>query len=350
MAKGASLGAHPADQFRKQAQRREAKRNKEARDKMREVAVLHKDTTKMERKIEQFRTITRARRMTAAEREKLTAMEDELKEVLQKQKEAGIAPKKRDPSAAAVGFDPLAEVEDRGALVQYSSSGESSSDDGGNGRALHGPELGITVPLDQDMFSATDARMDEANTRTQADSKGGATHEGAASPNALPPMPPGTPPPLPEDGGGLGAIWPPLPSGPSPLYLRANPHRPSATVLAAEPQVRDLRKELTTLVPSAIARRGKHRERQRVLAAVPAMPSIVVNAAPDVAGDGGQASAPGKASASEAILGAVQQVPGVRLSVAPGAASTAPRPDAKRDKGSLDDEYQRFMDQMSKIM
>ncbi|KAJ2766110.1 hypothetical protein IWQ57_004507, partial [Coemansia nantahalensis] len=116
MAKGGALGADPAQKHRKHTQRRDAKRNKDARDKMREVAVLYKDTGKMERKIEQFRSISQTRRMTAAERERLSAMEAELKDVLQKQKEAGIARVKRNPNEKAVGFDPLAEAEDKAAL------------------------------------------------------------------------------------------------------------------------------------------------------------------------------------------------------------------------------------------
>ncbi|KAJ2900525.1 hypothetical protein GGI21_004755, partial [Coemansia aciculifera] len=108
MGRSGLLGADPNEAYRKKAQEREAKRNKEVRDKMRSVAVLHKDTTKMERKIEQYRKIVRVRKMTAAEREKLQAMEAELKDVLDKQKAAGIAPKKRDAASLAIGYDPMA--------------------------------------------------------------------------------------------------------------------------------------------------------------------------------------------------------------------------------------------------
>ncbi|KAJ2803507.1 hypothetical protein H4R21_002011 [Coemansia helicoidea] len=423
MAKGGALGGDPAQQHRKHTQRRDAKRNKDARDKMREVAVLYKDTGKMERKIEQFRSISQTRRMTAAERERLSAMEAELKDVLQKQKEAGIAPVKRNPNEKAVGFDPLAEAEDKAALVQYASSAESS--DGGDGVAGDS-EIGVAAPLDYDMFDADRARKAEPNADSQPRAPADIERD-----DSLPPMPPGTPPLLPEDSDSP-AVWPPLPSGPSPLYLQANPHAapqhggggrgrgqgrgrgrghsrgrghgrehhdrrhpaqsdgaegvhgarvhpyaprphaapthpsmpghpvrsaaaqqrapPSATVLSAEPQVRDLKKELTTLVPSAIARRGKQKERQRVLAAVPAIPAMVVNAAPDVAGDGGPAGASRKAAPSAAILGAAQRAPGARTSEAPGSGAAAPKPGVVRDKGSLDEEYRRFMDQMDRFL
>ncbi|KAJ2881193.1 hypothetical protein H4R27_004242, partial [Coemansia aciculifera] len=105
------LGANPNEAYRKKAQEREAKRNKEVRDKMREAAVLHKDTTKMERKIEQYRKIVRVRKMTAAEKEKLQTMEAELKDVLDRQKAAGIAPRKREASDQVIGYDPMAAAE-----------------------------------------------------------------------------------------------------------------------------------------------------------------------------------------------------------------------------------------------
>ncbi|KAJ2814875.1 hypothetical protein FBU31_007131, partial [Coemansia sp. 'formosensis'] len=105
------LGANPTEAYRKKAQEREAKRNKEVRDKMREAAVLHKDTTKMERKIEQYRKIVRVRKMTAAEKEKLQAMEAELEDALNKQKAAGIAPRKREASEQVIGYDPMAAAE-----------------------------------------------------------------------------------------------------------------------------------------------------------------------------------------------------------------------------------------------
>ncbi|KAJ1849953.1 hypothetical protein LPJ70_000122, partial [Coemansia sp. RSA 2708] len=109
MAKGSALSANPAEAYRRQMQKKEAKRNKEVRKQMREVAVLHKDTSKMERSIEELRSAKQIRKLTAAEREKLKNMEDELKEVRAKQKEAGIAPKKRQAPAEVVGYDPLAE-------------------------------------------------------------------------------------------------------------------------------------------------------------------------------------------------------------------------------------------------
>ncbi|KAJ2776019.1 hypothetical protein GGI18_004435, partial [Coemansia linderi] len=132
MGRGDSLSANPNEAYRKKAQEREAKRNKEVREKMREVAVLHKDTTKMERKIEQYRKITRVRKMTVAEKEKLQAMETELKDVLSRQKAAGIAPRKREPTDKVIGYDPMAATEARGSRTrpedESSESGDSDDD------------------------------------------------------------------------------------------------------------------------------------------------------------------------------------------------------------------------------
>ncbi|KAJ2535434.1 hypothetical protein IWW35_006791, partial [Coemansia sp. RSA 1878] len=331
----ASLSANPAEAHRRKMQKRETQRNKEVRTQMREAAVLHKDTTKMERRIEQLYEIKQTRKMTVAEREKLKTLEDELKDIRDKQKEAGITPKKRQHVEENVGYDPLAESEAANALVQYaSSSGDSDND-------IEPIEIGRTVQIDRDIFDTTAVAggSDEA-----------AYDAGELGLNVLPPFPPGTPPLFAADLG-IGELWPPLPSGPSPLFIQDNPdaaplsdrgrgrgrgrantrghhqqhfeprrgdtqeertsnvttqhhrahpyaprasrgrgimaHAPpvpaiaarkpaySGTVLSAEPQVRDLRKELTAMVPSRIARKTKQKERQQVLDAVPTPPRMV---------------------------------------------------------------------------
>ncbi|KAJ2896896.1 hypothetical protein IWW38_001886 [Coemansia aciculifera] len=410
MGRSGLLGADPNEAYRKKAQEREAKRNKEVRDKMRSVAVLHKDTTKMERKIEQYRKIVRVRKMTAAEREKLQAMEAELKDVLDKQKAAGIAPKKRDAASLAIGYDPMAaaaEAEESGARRMDVLSSDSEDDN---------------AMLDQ-INELDDIPAEEI----------GIAHGGVGvDADPLPPMPPGTPPLLPEDLG-FGQVWPPLPSGPSPLYLqhhrrpqpsqqdtdsnrehsqrppprapyrlhqhqhrhsgnerqgqRAHPYAhpnasihsrpvmtgvplnqpppvplgylrpptaaavPSATVLAAEPQVRNLKRELTTLVPAAIARKTKQKERQQVLASVPMVPKMIVNAAPDVDTDSSSSSHAARAPSSSAaaavgILGAMRPLPGVRFTTLPAA---KPQQETK-SKSTLDDEYQKFVEQMNDLL
>ncbi|KAJ1836533.1 hypothetical protein LPJ63_000175 [Coemansia sp. RSA 2711] len=406
MAKGSALSANPAEAYRRQMQKKEAKRNKEVRKQMREVAVLHKDTSKMERSIEELRSAKQIRKLTAAEREKLKNMEDELKEVRAKQKEAGIAPKKRQAPAEVVGYDPLAESEPTNALVQYASSSDDSADE------VQADGIGETVDIDRDIFDPAATRSDQSE---EPDNR-------PLSLDALPPMPPGTPPLFAADLG-IGEVWPPLPSGPSPLYILNHPevsatlergrgrgrglghergyrpqlhtqhseadrndsapsqhHRPhpyaprpsrgrgavrpptipvataaaavrpllpSGTVLSAEPQVRDLKKELTAMVPSRIARKTKHKERQQVLAALPTAPQMVVNAAPDVDGDDAAKTRPSEVSFGPPL----PNIPDVRISAARGSASSKqPNAKANQSTNSLDQEYQRFMDNMNKFM
>ncbi|KAJ2426623.1 hypothetical protein GGF41_001984 [Coemansia sp. RSA 2531] len=429
------LGANPNEAYRKKAQEREAKRNKEVRDKMREVAVLHKDTTKMERKIEQYRKIVRVRKMTAAEKEKLQTMEAELKDVLDRQKAAGIAPRKREAPDRVIGYDPMAAAEvgasqTRSANSPLPSDSEDSDDD-----SRDVTMIGRTISLDRD-----DDLDDIPNSLVEHSSVGT---------DPLPPMPPGTPPLRPQDLD-LDKIWPPLPSGPSPQYLQNNPrpdqhsnnrgrgysqrppprtpHRPhnhhsgssnerqgyrahpyarpprpdmppltpqgvslnqpppvppgfprppqlpaglsgpppprpamaafSATVLTAEPQVRNLKKELTTLVPAAIARKTKQKERQQVLAAIPMVPKMIVNAAPDVDAEPSVCTPGGSATVSSTgILGAMRPLSGVRFNTQateaqkqPQLAEPAKPKQEQKSKSSLDEEYQKFVQQMNDFL
>ncbi|KAJ2007240.1 hypothetical protein H4R26_000904 [Coemansia thaxteri] len=463
MGKSGSLGANPADAFRKKMQEREAKRNKEVREKMREASWVSKDTAKMERKIEQYRKIVRVRKMTDAEKEKLQSMEAELKDVREKQKAAGITFKKREAADQTAGYDPLAAAEMRdpgyaragtSALLEEDEYSDSDDND-----VIDTAMLGQIVSLDQEEWNGSSIASVASKPHIAPGSctdtnKGTSLLTGADS---LPPMPLGTPPLSPEDLG-FDKGWPPIPSGPSPLYQQHNPrpsrqigthsqnHGPrplsgdsfrphhsfansqrqerrphpyahrsadgrgpglarpprpsipqgvslsqpppippgfshpsggppmfagvprpparplrpaSATVLAAEPQVRNLKKELTNLVPAALARKSKNKERQQVLAAVPLVPRMVVNAAPDI--DAGPGSSPGLSiGPSTGILGAMRPVSGVRFSahaVAPPESSQATlnaKPSQQGAKSrkdpSLDDEYQRFIKQMDGLL
>ncbi|KAJ2029235.1 hypothetical protein IWW57_001805 [Coemansia sp. S610] len=426
MGRSDSLSANPNEAYRKKAQEREAKRNKEVREKMREVAVLHKDTTKMERKIEQYRKITRVRKMTVAEKEKLQAMETELKDVLSRQKAAGIAPRKREPTDKVIGYDPMAAAEAGGSRTrpedESSESGDSDDD------SVDVTVLGRTIPLNQD------------DGLDGLPSSSASVEREAVDTDPLPPMPPGTPPLRPRDLG-TDQVWPPLPSGPSPQYLLQNPrieqqsnnrgrgygqrpplrtpYRPhnhpgghsnerqghrahpyaqpdanrhgrpnmappvppgfplppqlptgvsrpppppaipsfSATVLTAEPQVRNLKKELTTLVPAAITRRTKQKERQQVLAAIPMVPKMVVNAAPDVDAEPSASTSGAGAVSSTGILGAMRPLSGVRFNThkaepqKQGQATEPAKPkQEQKSKSSLDEEYQKFVQQMNDLL
>ncbi|KAJ1944760.1 hypothetical protein GGF37_002038 [Kickxella alabastrina] len=428
MANDAYLGANPSTSHRKRIQDRDSKRNKDVRKKMRETAILHKDTSNMERKIEQYKGILSTRKMTASEKEKLQRMEDELKEVKDKQKEAGIEPREQNTSDVIAGYDPMAESEAAGTVIggQYKSSSDDSDDD--------------------DLDHNKGTQLDDLGIPTIAIVKPTAT-KGTALLLPMLPMPPGTPPLLEKNVSG-GSVWPPLPSGPSPMYLKNNPqkyahcrpppftnqnqqqqqrqrflfqrgsdprsssYRPgpphpydpqgairsnmppvppfiharpnmppppplhlirplrparphSATVLAAEPQVRDLKKELTTLVPAAIARKSKQNERQRVLAAVPMAPMMVVNAAPEIDADTGNSSINAQRTAvatSSSLLDTIRPLAGVQFSTASSQrreqqavpenlVNSQPPTTAARGPGSsIDDEYQKFLQQMNNIL
>ncbi|KAJ2553581.1 hypothetical protein EV175_002892, partial [Coemansia sp. RSA 1933] len=107
---------------------REMQKNKETKKRMRETALLNKDTSKLEKKIERYRNIKR--KLTDVECEKLQGLEAELKETLERQKEAGIEPRMRHHADdKAVGYDPLAGSEDHNALVEHESSSDGESID-----------------------------------------------------------------------------------------------------------------------------------------------------------------------------------------------------------------------------
>ncbi|KAJ1821531.1 hypothetical protein LPJ75_000695 [Coemansia sp. RSA 2598] len=420
MGRDKSLGANPVELHRKRMQEREAKRNKEVRKKTQEAAIMHKDTSKIERKISQYKEIMQRRKLTALEREKLQNMEKEVEEIREKQQKAGVAPKEHGcQDGPIIGYDPMAQA-DGGTMVIggiYGSSSDSDSDDGGGSAAAQAEIDGLDIP--------TIAVVKESTSQNAA---------------GMLPMPPGTPPLSPKELG-VGVVWPPLPPGPSPLFLKNNPqalkprgyahgasergrergrgrggyrlqqpygrHAPprpppprppfalpsaagagqpmphirppppppppprpirpvsaSATVLAAEPQVRDLKKELTALVPAAISRKSKQKERERVLSSVPAVPKMVVNAAPEIGpetdtGGARKDSSSGSGSAAT-LLGSFKPHSGVRFTSGKvelrdqsaqkeKERKAAPFSDVAA-KDSLDDEYQKFLKQMDNLM
>ncbi|KAJ1755168.1 hypothetical protein GGF48_005422 [Coemansia sp. RSA 921] len=132
----------------------------------------------------------------------------------------------------------------------------------------------------------------------------------------------------------------------------------SGTVLSAEPQVRDLRKELTAMVPSRIARKTKQKERQQVLDAVPTPPRMVVNAAPDIDDGADLVDTVTRNKPLSATFGTMAPgISGVQLSTTLRSASRKQpetalpaKNDTKQDTTSLDKEYERFMEKMNKFM
>ncbi|KAJ1800044.1 hypothetical protein LPJ59_001394 [Coemansia sp. RSA 2399] len=416
------------------------KKNKETKKHMREAAVLYRDTSKLEKKIERYHSIRR--KLTAVENEKLQSLDAELKETLERQKEAGIEPgrRKQPTDGQAIGYDPLADAQDQDALVEYNSSSDSES--------IDNDIVGKEIPLGQEYYEREPAAPVALDSHivgvTGRDSLSLGHGDDTLDDEQFPPMPEGTPPLLQENVDSDG-VWPLVPSGPSPQfeaqYLQANgqrtnanfgargrgrqfsnnggrgrggeprgrghargrgtshyhpfaqmpmqhvpasrrqfplqsppvppfavsaqhpavqpPHRPqpapsSGTVLAAEPQVRDLKKELTALVPSAIARKNKQNDRQRVLESVPMPPQMVINAAPDVGV--GQAEPANRAGQSDSslvakdVIGNIRPVAGVSFNVASSSSkneSVPPKKEADKAKSdSLSDKYQTFASQI----
>ncbi|KAJ2385471.1 hypothetical protein GGI23_006705 [Coemansia sp. RSA 2559] len=409
---------------------REVKKNKEMKKQMREAAVLYKDTSKLEKKIERYHSIKR--KLTAVEDEKLRGLNAELKETLKRKKEAGIEPesKKQRTDDQVIGYDPLAGAEDQNALVAYSSSSDSES--------IDNDIVGKEIPLGQEYYEqepAAPVALSPQTVRvTRRDSSSLGHEDDTLDDEQFPPMPEGTPPLL-QENVDSNEVWPLVPSGPSPQfeahYLQANgqrtntsfrargrgrqssngggrgrggeprghrrgrgtshfhpfaqmpgqplipegrrqfplqpppvppfvvsaqhpavrpPHRSqpaasSGTVLAAEPQVRDLKKELTTFVPSAIARKNKQNDRQRVLESVPMPPQMVINAAPEVGV--GQAEPVNRAGQSDAPLAAkdaignIRPVAGVSFNVASSSSKNASVPPKKEAEEAKPDLFER---------
>lgn len=124
---------------------------------------------------------------------------------------------------------------------------------------------------------------------------------------------------------------PPVPAAPAP-----------APVIAAAPQMRDLQKELTTMVPAALMKKKKMESDEATMAlpkgaAGPVLPSSRsgkpgVNLAPDVGDDG---------------AGPVPELKSSLASVLPkpaGAAATG------KPKTKAEEEYERFLKEMEGLV
>jgi hypothetical protein len=125
-------------------------------------------------------------------------------------------------------------------------------------------------------------------------------------------------------------------------YSKAAANAATATpVIQAAPQVRNLQKELTTLVPTALLRK-------KAAASKPKVARPIVNAAPNI--DDGLTDelstiTPTKRSASTAIPLLQEQ----QKSSEADSASSAPSP-AKKAKKKKADEYEKFMAEMQDLL
>ncbi|KAJ1736610.1 hypothetical protein LPJ72_001235 [Coemansia sp. Benny D160-2] len=148
---------NPVERHRKKMHEREVKKNKETKKQMREVAVLYKDTTKLEDKIERYRGIKR--KLTEEENGRLRGFEAELDEARKRQREAGVEiNREHGIEGRAVGYDPLSGDKEHNAIVEYDSSSDNE--------VIDEEVLGKEVALDQDEYEKEEKRT-VANEETE---------------------------------------------------------------------------------------------------------------------------------------------------------------------------------------
>ncbi|PVU87149.1 hypothetical protein BB559_006175 [Furculomyces boomerangus] len=190
MAKGKS-NINPADKQRKLARKRELKKQKDVRKQQREVSILYKDTTKLEKEIEKYRDKEKSKQLDRNGAIKLKSLQEQLEKIRKARKERGIDTKRQKVDLEDVGFDPLNYGNKLEDLESSEDSGsEYSSLSGVSG--LESDEEGSTFKKNQSL-----GRYD----------------------NELPPMPSEFPPFTPKELG-LEILWPPLPKEPPPLFQR----------------------------------------------------------------------------------------------------------------------------------
>ncbi|RKP08941.1 hypothetical protein THASP1DRAFT_23153 [Thamnocephalis sphaerospora] len=166
----------------------------------------------------------------------------------------------------------------------------------------------------------------------------------------VPPPPPSLPTPIRPGAQGTAA--------PRPLQTPTPPARAAPpAVISAAPQLRDLRKEVTTLVPTAVRRKlGNNASRQAISTtepdtaqtpsergdtAVPMVKRMRINAAPDLDTSATASSSAYKPSISR--LPAARPLPTASLA---GAKETS----KEKSTGKLQDEYSSFMKEMEGLL
>ncbi|CAG8586456.1 14831_t:CDS:10, partial [Gigaspora rosea] len=155
-------------------------------------------------------------------------------------------------------------------------------------------------------------------------------------PNIRPP-----PPPVFPSGTGQGTPLRPSDSRPPPFSSQVTRATP---VIQAEPQVRNLQKELTTLVPAALLRKKADARKPKV-----ARP--VVNAAPNIDDGIGTSTSSVKRNASIAIPLLQQQADyDVQASEQKQAVVNTPSPAKKAKTKKKVDEYDKFMAEMQDLL
>ncbi|KAJ1981494.1 hypothetical protein H4R34_002046 [Dimargaris verticillata] len=353
---------NPMDALRRQQRKRELKKNKDTRKKVREFGLLAKDTEKIEAEIERYQELKTQRRLDKQGAEKLQRLSDQLAKIHEVRKVHGLpehgAADIGQPSTGhgnAPAVHGLSFILGESAVADSDSSAASSesgmSDTDGSGPESENDEqppepvslevLGIEIEgvstSDEELPPLPPGSPPPLPPLVSEPNQDSVLPEETPI-DDLPPLPPGPPPPLPPTnsrpptlpaplpphpcpvqhqplpppGFGPRPMWRPMhpPSGRPPMrpmvypstqafpanarpirpYQRPRPpHEPgrvtggsgrpnrpppsrlvrssvsaaNPTVLSAAPQVRDLQKELTSLVPNALLRKQRAQRKQQ---------------------------------------------------------------------------------------
>ncbi|KAJ1981352.1 hypothetical protein H4R35_000743 [Dimargaris xerosporica] len=382
---------NPMDALRRQQRKRELKKV-DTRKKVREFSLLTKDTEKLEAEIERYQELKAQRRLDKQSAEKLQRLTDQLAKIHEIRKVHGLPehgssdsaqPSKGQGNAPAVhGLSSIlgeSAVMDSDSLATSSESGMSDTS-GSEPESENDEQPPKPVPLEMlgieiEGASTSDEELPPLPPGSPPPLPSlvpkrnhGSTSPKDAATDELPPLPPGSPPPLPSanpdppalpepllpptrplqhrpfppPGPGPRPMWrpmrppssrppmlsmihpssQPLPTSARPMrpYQRSRPpHRPlhapppnhvtggsggpsrpppsrppvpaaNPTVLSAAPQVRDLQKELTSLVPNALLRKQRAQRKQQgsIINSTPSLPQATptgLDAAPDAGPD-----------------------------------------------------------------
>ncbi|OBZ80601.1 hypothetical protein A0J61_11350 [Choanephora cucurbitarum] len=296
---------NPADALRKQQRKRELKKNKEDRKRVRESALAKKDLGKIKQDISRLEHLARLGQLDKAGQSRLDGLKmeaakiEKAKKVCKKKERdhdtqcaqaAFVArmqeqEKKHENEARKLVYDPK-----RGAFVpakkkekdtktvshESEDSNSSTSDESDSDSSMEEEE---DVPLPQEEETAKKTELTESDDDYDIPLPPGPPPQRPfdsqlmpiqqqQQQSRLPPPPPPGPPPF---RGPFPVYQPRMPPPPPPLMtglVHPPPHRPTrpseenrpkaievAPTISAEPQLRDLQKELLGFVPAAIRRK-----------------------------------------------------------------------------------------------
>ncbi|CAH1767631.1 7269_t:CDS:2, partial [Entrophospora sp. SA101] len=304
---------NPADAHRKAIRQKEIKKNKVERKRVRTLVMVHKDTSKLEEEITRYRTLDKEKWLDKNGKVKLKELEEKFSKIVETKKAHGVSVTKDKPKdhTATVFYHPtlnpsgLPPTTDAGSL-QSKSTEDSTTDDEGS---LTDSDESTDYLSDHDENSE---EIDNTDIPLPPGSPPKKTNETSDNDDdKLPELPPGPPPSKkqfeiisPLNNQRQNMRLPPnsfltgtgpnhfgrLPPPPPPIHgqvFASHSHNtpvsrppPFSTkflhyVIQAEPQVRNLQKELTTLIPATLLRKKAVSNKPKVI-------RPLVNTAPNI--------------------------------------------------------------------